>query len=71
MGPACRRQNGIHVVLRAAFETPGRDWPDGYPKQAALVLGLEGCGSHTEAGGPAALFITPMLDSTAVGAWNP
>ncbi|CCK32964.1 hypothetical protein BN159_p92 (plasmid) [Streptomyces davaonensis JCM 4913] len=66
-----RRQNGIHIALPAAFEAPGPDWPDGYPQQAALVLGLKGCGTYAEAAQTAAVFIDPMLNSTAVGSWTP
>ncbi|WP_333937394.1 nucleotidyl transferase AbiEii/AbiGii toxin family protein [Streptomyces sp. AHA2] len=34
-----RRQNGTTLVLPTAFEAPRPDWHDGYPKQAALVVG--------------------------------
>ncbi|MFF4053504.1 hypothetical protein ACFYZ5_43555 [Streptomyces chartreusis] len=27
-----RRHNGIAIVLPTAFETPGSDWHDNYPK---------------------------------------
>ncbi|MGA5565277.1 nucleotidyl transferase AbiEii/AbiGii toxin family protein [Streptomyces platensis] len=66
-----RRQNGTPVALPATFEAPGTHWHDGYPKQAALVLGLRGCGSYAEAAKAAAEFIDPMLNGTAQGTWNP
>ncbi|MFC5852201.1 nucleotidyl transferase AbiEii/AbiGii toxin family protein [Streptomyces chlorus] len=66
-----RRCNGINVVLPAAFEAPGPDWHDGYPPQAALVLGLQGCSSFAEAVEAAAAFIDPILSGTAQGRWNP
>ncbi|MGW5098142.1 nucleotidyl transferase AbiEii/AbiGii toxin family protein [Streptomyces nodosus] len=66
-----RRQNGTSLALPDAFEAPGPDWHDGYPKQAALVIGLQGCGTYPEAAQAAAAFINPMLDNTAQGTWNP
>jgi hypothetical protein len=66
-----RRQNGTTLVLPTAFEAPGPDWHDGYPKQAALVVGLRGCGTYAEAAQAAAAFINPMLNQTAQGTWNP
>ncbi|MET7695118.1 nucleotidyl transferase AbiEii/AbiGii toxin family protein [Streptomyces sp. NPDC005483] len=66
-----RRKNGISLVLPAAFEAPGADWPDGYPQQAALVVGLQGCGTYAEAAQAATTFINPMLDQTAQGTWDP
>ncbi|MFE3167833.1 nucleotidyl transferase AbiEii/AbiGii toxin family protein [Streptomyces sp. NPDC059224] len=66
-----RRQSGTSLTLPDAFEAPGPDWHDGYPKQAALVVGLRGCASYPEAAQAAAAFISPMLDSTARGTWNP
>ncbi|MEU0061089.1 nucleotidyl transferase AbiEii/AbiGii toxin family protein [Streptomyces sp. NPDC006334] len=66
-----RRQNGTSITLPAAFEAPGTDWHDGYPKQAALVIGLRGCNTYPEAAQAAAAFINPMLNSTAQGTWNP
>jgi hypothetical protein len=52
-------------------EAPGPDWHDGYPKQAALVVGLQGCGTYAEAAQAAAAFINPMLKQTAQGTWSP
>ncbi|MFD8911172.1 hypothetical protein [Streptomyces sp. NPDC059575] len=46
-------------------------WPDGYRKQAALVVGLKGCGTYAEAVEAAAVFIGPVLDGTARGVWSP
>ncbi|MGW0294734.1 nucleotidyl transferase AbiEii/AbiGii toxin family protein [Streptomyces tuirus] len=66
-----RRTNGTNVVLPLAFEAPGTDWHDNYPKQAALVLGLQGCGSFADASEAAAAFINPLLEGTAQGMWNP
>ncbi|MCX5055048.1 nucleotidyl transferase AbiEii/AbiGii toxin family protein [Streptomyces sp. NBC_00474] len=66
-----RRLDGIRIVLPAAFEAPGSDWPDGYPKQAALVVGLQGCGTYAEAVQAAAAFINPMLARSAQGTWDP
>ncbi|MFG2815637.1 nucleotidyl transferase AbiEii/AbiGii toxin family protein [Streptomyces sp. NPDC048410] len=66
-----RRVNGTQVILPASFEAPGPDWHGGYPKQAALVVGLQGCRTYGEAAKAAALFIDPMLDRTARGTWNP
>ncbi|MEW2317473.1 nucleotidyl transferase AbiEii/AbiGii toxin family protein [Streptomyces bauhiniae] len=66
-----RRRNGTYVTLPAGFEAPGPDWPGGYPKQAALVLGLQGCRTYAEAAEAAARFIDPVLDRTARGTWDP
>ncbi|MEU3098820.1 nucleotidyl transferase AbiEii/AbiGii toxin family protein, partial [Streptomyces sp. NPDC006967] len=66
-----RRSLGTRVVLPASFEAPGPDWHDKYPLQAAVVLGLQGCGSFAEAATAAAAFIDPMLSGTAHGTWNP
>ncbi|MFD7768229.1 nucleotidyl transferase AbiEii/AbiGii toxin family protein [Streptomyces sp. NPDC059787] len=66
-----RRSNGTSVVLPTVFEAPGPDWPDGYPQQAALVVGLLGCAGYAEAAQAAAAFMNPMLTSTAQGTWNP
>ncbi len=66
-----RRQNGTPVVLPAVFEAPGPDWHAGYPKQAALVVGLQGCGTFAEAEQAATAFINPMLNNTAQGTWDP
>lgn len=66
-----RRHNGVSVVLPADFEAPGPDWHEGYPKQATLVRGLQGCGTFAEAEQAAAAFINPLLDHTAQGNWNP
>ncbi|GAB2960941.1 nucleotidyl transferase AbiEii/AbiGii toxin family protein [Streptomyces heilongjiangensis] len=68
---ARRRQNGTTLELPTAFEAPGPDWHDGYPKQAALVVGLHGCGTYAEAAQAAAAFINPLLDQTARGTWHP
>ncbi|MFG3047459.1 nucleotidyl transferase AbiEii/AbiGii toxin family protein [Streptomyces sp. NPDC048241] len=66
-----RRMNGTQVIFPAVFEAPGPDWHGGYPKQAALVVGLQGCRTYGEAAKAAALFIDPLLDQTAQGTWNP
>ncbi|MFC8247382.1 nucleotidyl transferase AbiEii/AbiGii toxin family protein [Streptomyces chartreusis] len=66
-----RRSNGTRVALPAFFEAPGPDWHDGYPQQAALVVGLQGCASYAEAARAAAAFIDPLLASTALGTWDP
>ncbi|MEU3795994.1 nucleotidyl transferase AbiEii/AbiGii toxin family protein [Streptomyces fructofermentans] len=62
-----RRRHGIDVVLPAAFTVPGSDWRAGYPKQAAIVLGLRGCDSLAEA---AAGFMDPILNKTAIRRWG-
>ncbi|MBL3808413.1 hypothetical protein CH313_27665 [Streptomyces sp. TSRI0384-2] len=66
-----RRNGGTVLLLPAAFETPNADWHTGYPKQAALVHGLNGCATLTEAATAAAAFLDPLLDGTAQGVWNP
>ncbi|MFG2409945.1 nucleotidyl transferase AbiEii/AbiGii toxin family protein [Streptomyces brevispora] len=66
-----RRQAGIRIVLPDSFTVPGPGWPENYPRQAALVVGLRGCGSYAEAAQAAAAFIDPMLNATAKGTWNP
>jgi predicted nucleotidyltransferase component of viral defense system len=66
-----RRRSGTSIVLPTAFEAPGSDWHDGYPKQAALVIGLQGCATYAAAAQAAAAFINPMLDQSAQGNWNP
>ncbi|MGA5124591.1 nucleotidyl transferase AbiEii/AbiGii toxin family protein [Streptomyces pseudogriseolus] len=66
-----RRGLGTRVVLPAAFEAPGSDWHDGYPEQAAIVLGLQGCSTFDEAAMAAEAFINPMLNGTAHGMWDP
>ncbi|MDT6981927.1 nucleotidyl transferase AbiEii/AbiGii toxin family protein [Streptomyces lusitanus] len=66
-----RRNLGTKVVLPAAFEAPGTDWHDGYPEQAAIVLGLQGCGTFDAAATAAEAFINPMLNGTAHGMWDP
>ncbi|MEU3950055.1 nucleotidyl transferase AbiEii/AbiGii toxin family protein [Streptomyces sp. H28] len=66
-----RRSLGTRVILPTAFEAPGPDWNDGYPQQAAIVLGLQGCSSFAEAATAAEAFINPILSSTAHGTWNP
>ncbi|MFG3199106.1 nucleotidyl transferase AbiEii/AbiGii toxin family protein [Streptomyces sp. NPDC048208] len=66
-----RRRNGTYVILPAGFQAPGPDWPGGYPKQAALVLGLQGCRTYAEAAKATARFIDPVLDQTARGTWDP
>lgn len=60
-----RRSLGIRVVLPDTFQAPGPRWHDGYPKQAAIVLGLQGCKSFTEAAAAAKAFINPVLSGTA------
>ncbi|GGV45019.1 hypothetical protein GCM10010293_52590 [Streptomyces griseoflavus] len=66
-----RRSLGTQVLLPVAFEAPGSDWHDGYPKQAAIVLGLQGCSTFAEAATAAEAFLNPMLTGTAHGTWNP
>ncbi|MFF8572738.1 nucleotidyl transferase AbiEii/AbiGii toxin family protein [Streptomyces sp. NPDC015237] len=66
-----RRSLGIRVVLPEAFEAPSPGWHDGYPKQAAIVLGLHGCKTFTEAATAAKAFINPVLSGTARGTWIP
>ncbi|NEC48366.1 nucleotidyl transferase AbiEii/AbiGii toxin family protein [Actinospica acidiphila] len=66
-----RRSLGIRVVLPAVFEAPGSDWYDGYPNQAAIVVGLQGCRTFGEAATAAEAFINPLLTGTAHGTWKP
>ncbi|MDG9695353.1 nucleotidyl transferase AbiEii/AbiGii toxin family protein [Streptomyces sp. DH17] len=66
-----RRSLDIRVILPDAFEAPGPGWRDGYPKQAAIVLGLQGCKTFAEAATAAEAFINPVLSGTAHGAWIP
>ncbi|SDC93127.1 hypothetical protein SAMN05216505_104170 [Streptomyces prasinopilosus] len=66
-----RRSLGTRIVLPAAFEAPGPDWHGGYPQQAAIVLGLQGCSSFAEATEAAEAFLDPILGETAHGTWIP
>jgi predicted nucleotidyltransferase component of viral defense system len=66
-----RRQLGKVLELPKVFETPAPDWPDNYPEQAKLVLGLKGCRLFPEAAAAASTFINPLLDSSVEGSWNP
>lgn len=66
-----RRSLGTVLTFPGKFETPGEDWPDGYPGQAALVLGLEGCRTFDEASTAAGKFINPLFDGSVQGAWDP
>ncbi|MCP3768672.1 nucleotidyl transferase AbiEii/AbiGii toxin family protein [Streptomyces sp. MAR25Y5] len=66
-----RRGLGTRIVLPAAFEAPGPDWHDGYPQQAAIVLGLQGCSSFAEAAEAAEAFLDPILGEAAHGTWIP
>ncbi len=69
---AARRSSlGLRIVLPGAFEVPGPDWHDGYPRQAALVHGLEGCSSFSEAVPAAEAFLSPILGDAARGTWIP
>ncbi|WP_326793432.1 hypothetical protein OHA79_44635 (plasmid) [Streptomyces sp. NBC_00841] len=66
-----RRGLGTTVRLPDTFESPGPDWPDNYPNQAALVLGLQGCRTFAEAGKAAEVFLNPLFDGSVAGTWNP
>ncbi|MFI1106593.1 nucleotidyl transferase AbiEii/AbiGii toxin family protein [Streptomyces physcomitrii] len=66
-----RRGCGTHLPLPDAFQVPGTDWHEGYPKQAKLVLGLNGCATLSEAAALAAAFVDPLLSGTASGSWSP
>lgn len=68
---AQRRQRGTDVTLPRSFEPPGPDWHDKYPSAAALVLGLQGCRTFSEASQAAKAFLDPLLDATVTGNWNP
>ncbi|MEU0853518.1 nucleotidyl transferase AbiEii/AbiGii toxin family protein [Streptomyces flaveolus] len=68
---ARRRSLGLQIVLPAVFEAPGPDWHDNYPPHAAMVLGLQGCGSFTEAATAAEAFLNPILSEAAHGTWIP
>ena len=62
---------GTRVVLPPEFQIPASDWHEGYPGQAKLVLGLQGCRTLADAAAAAAAFINPMLSNSAHGRWNP
>lgn len=66
-----RRRLGTRITLPDAFQAPSTDWHDGYPAQAALVLGLKGCATFPEAARAAALFLNPLLDGSVQGTWSP
>ncbi|WP_327372269.1 nucleotidyl transferase AbiEii/AbiGii toxin family protein [Streptomyces sp. NBC_01217] len=66
-----RRASGTHLALPDAFQTPGPDWHEGYPGQAKLVVGLNGCATFPEAAEVASVFVNPLLSGTAQGTWNP
>lgn len=66
-----RRTYGTHLPLPDAFQIPGPDWHAGYPGQAKLVVGLNGCATFSEAAENAATFVTPLLSGTARGTWDP
>ncbi|MBK3596418.1 MULTISPECIES: nucleotidyl transferase AbiEii/AbiGii toxin family protein [Streptomyces] len=66
-----RRDCGTHLPLPKAFQIPGSDWHKGYPMQAKLVVGLNGCATLSEAAPLAAAFVDPLLSGTASGTWNP
>ncbi|MEV6013756.1 nucleotidyl transferase AbiEii/AbiGii toxin family protein [Streptomyces sp. NPDC051976] len=66
-----RTATGIPVQLPPRFEAPAPDWPTGYPQQATLVLGLNGCRTYEEAARAAGAFLDPLLDGSATGCWQP
>ena len=66
-----RNATGTKVALPPEFQTPGSDWHEGYPGQAKLVLGLQGCQTFQEAAAAAEAFINPLLGGPAQGRWNP
>ncbi|WP_326793949.1 nucleotidyl transferase AbiEii/AbiGii toxin family protein (plasmid) [Streptomyces sp. NBC_00841] len=66
-----RRASGTRLALPDAFQIPGPDWHEGYPGQAKLVVGLNGCATFSEAAAFAAAFVNPLLSGTAQGTWNP
>ncbi|MGW7674478.1 nucleotidyl transferase AbiEii/AbiGii toxin family protein, partial [Streptomyces sp. NPDC054775] len=66
-----RRQRGIDLILPKSFEAPGSDWHDNYPNVAALVIGLQGCRTFPEAAQAADTFLTPLLNGSVQGNWNP
>lgn len=69
---ATRRQAaGISISLPTAFQTPGPEWQSMYPTAASLVLGLDGCRTLPEASTAATTFLTPLLQQTAHGVWDP
>ncbi|WP_229376980.1 nucleotidyl transferase AbiEii/AbiGii toxin family protein [Streptomyces spirodelae] len=67
---AQRRQRGIELTLPDSFQAPGTDWHDKYPNAAALVLGLQGCRTFSEATRAAETFLNPLLDGTVAGNWD-
>ncbi|MFE1479229.1 nucleotidyl transferase AbiEii/AbiGii toxin family protein [Streptomyces cyaneofuscatus] len=68
---ARRRDSGTLLTLPNAFQVPGSDWHAGYPGQAKLVVGLDGCATLSEAAALAAAFVNPLLSGTASGTWSP
>jgi hypothetical protein len=66
-----RRQRGVDLKLPKNFEVPGTAWHDRYPVAAALVIGLQGCRTFSEAAQAAEVFLNPLLDGSVRGKWDP
>lgn len=69
---ADRRQT-LHAdfALPPEFRVPGVDWQANYPSAADLVLGLAGCRELVDAAAAADVFVTPLLNQSVSGHWNP
>ncbi|MET9116643.1 nucleotidyl transferase AbiEii/AbiGii toxin family protein [Streptomyces longwoodensis] len=66
-----RRQRGIDLKLPKNFQVPGTAWHDRYPAAAALVVGLQGCRTFSQAAEAAEVFLNPLLDGSVRGNWDP
>ncbi|MFI6448485.1 nucleotidyl transferase AbiEii/AbiGii toxin family protein [Kitasatospora sp. NPDC050543] len=67
-----RQALGGQLDLPAAFTVPDPNtWPAGYRQAAAAVPALNGCADLEAATPLATAFMTPLLDGTARGQWNP
>ncbi|WP_370145612.1 nucleotidyl transferase AbiEii/AbiGii toxin family protein [Streptacidiphilus sp. EB129] len=67
-----RTSHGSTVQLPSTFSVPEQStWAVGYPKAAAAVPALEGCADLGAAHPLADAFLTPLLDGTAQGRWDP
>jgi hypothetical protein len=69
-----RRRTDLGTDLRLPAEfvipEPAAAWRAGYPQQAKLILGLEGCKTLDEALDLARIFVNPILGSTDL-VWQP
>jgi hypothetical protein len=69
---AARRVGGGALLrLPRVFEMPHESWRAGYPRAAADVSGLQGCGTWEAAAAAADAFLTPLLGGDCTGGWYP